>query len=163
MKARGRGQEPWGSGPTRDARRSLFEVYRDADRALAGHGCPATAECCHFARTGREPSVTEAEWRQIVAAVRARGVKLPAPPTDEDRTCPLLGADQRCTIYDSRPLGCRTYFCHRHTGPGPLPREALTSLVAPLRGLAEELCPADPAPRPLTSWLRTAAAGARKK
>ncbi len=151
----GSGAARWGAGATQRARGRLLEVYRDADRALDGHGCPATAECCHFARTGREPSVTAAEWREIVRAVRARGGKLPGPPADADRTCPLLGADDRCTIYESRPLGCRTFFCHRHTGPGPVPREALSALVSPLRALAEELAPDDPAPRPLSSWLRT--------
>jgi Fe-S-cluster containining protein len=131
-------------------------VLEHADRLLEGHGCSASAECCHFARTGREPSVTQAEWREIERAVRAQGRKLPGPPTDADRTCSFLGADERCTIYESRPLGCRTYFCHRHTGPGPVPREALVALVTPLRELAEELAPSDPAPRPLSSWLRTA-------
>jgi Fe-S-cluster containining protein len=132
-------------------------VLAEADRILEGHGCSATAECCHFARTGREPSVTEAEWREIERAVLAQGRKLPGPPTDPDRTCSFLGADQRCTIYESRPLGCRSYFCHRHTGPGPVPREALASLVAPLRELAETLAPDDPSPRPLSGWLRIAA------
>ena len=145
----------WGSGATAPARRRLLEVYGEADGALQGHGCPASAECCHFARTGREPSVTAAEWREIVRAVRAGGRKLPPPPADADRTCPLLGPDLRCTIYEARPLGCRTFFCHNHTGPGAVPRERLSALVAPLRALAEQLEPSDPAPRPLSSWLRS--------
>lgn len=160
---RGREDERWGTGPTTGARRRLLVVYGQAARALEGHGCPASAECCHFAWTGREPQVSEAEWREIVRAVRAQGRKLPPPPSDRDRTCPLLGPDLRCTIYESRPLGCRTYYCDRHTGPGPVPRAALSALVAPLRALAEELVPADPAARPLSSWLRTASATGRRR
>lgn len=155
MKPARDGRSKWGASETAPARRRLLAVYDEASRALEGHGCPATAECCHFARTGKEPAVTEAEWREIVRAVRARGVKLPPPPTDRDRTCPFLSAELRCTIYEARPLGCRTYYCHRHTGPGPVPREALTALIAPLRELAEELAPEHPGSRSLTSWLRT--------
>lgn len=25
------------------------------------------------------------------------------------RVCPLLGADDRCLVYDARPIACRTY------------------------------------------------------
>lgn len=28
-----------------------------------------------------------------------------------DPRCPFLGGDNRCRIYDRRPMGCRQYFC----------------------------------------------------
>jgi Fe-S-cluster containining protein len=33
-----------------------------------------------------------------------------------DGRCPFLGADDRCTIYDSRPLSCRQFECTRRFG-----------------------------------------------
>jgi putative zinc- or iron-chelating protein len=134
-------------------RRILLRVYADADRALAPFSCEASADCCHFARTGREPSVTVGEWLEIVRAVRASGRKLPPPPGDDERTCPFLSG-ARCSIYESRPLGCRTYFCDRISGPGRPPRDALGALVPDLRRVAERVDPRDPKPRTLSSWLR---------
>lgn len=140
----------WGKS---DARRTILRVYAEADRALEPFSCERSADCCHFTRTGREPSVTRGEWNEIVRAVRASGRKLPPPPTDDERTCPLL-SNGRCTIYESRPLGCRTFFCDRVTGPGKPPREAVAALVSPLRTVAAELDPREPQPRTITSWLR---------
>jgi Fe-S-cluster containining protein len=87
-----------------------------------------------------------------VRAVRASGRKLPPAPADEERTCPFL-VEARCSIYASRPLGCRTYFCARVTGPGAPPRHALAALVPRLCALAESASPRDPQPRTLSSWL----------
>lgn len=33
-----------------------------------------------------------------------------------DGRCPFLGADDRCTIYDDRPLSCRQFECTRRFG-----------------------------------------------
>lgn len=137
-----------------EGRAALLRVYQQADRILEPWTCEKSADCCHFTRTGREPSVTIGEWNEIVRAVRASGRKLPGPPSDGERTCPFL-VDGRCSIYESRPLGCRTYFCHRITGPGDPPRGELSALVAPLRSLAATLDPRDPAPRTLSSWLKS--------
>jgi len=38
----------------------------------------------------------------------------------EDGRCPYLGGDNRCTIYESRPEGCRTFDCR--TNPAFLDR-----------------------------------------
>lgn len=140
----------WGKS---DARRTILRVYAEADRTLAPYSCAKSADCCHFTRTGREPSVTAGEWAEIVRAVRASGRKLPLPPADDERTCPFLSNDA-CSIYESRPFGCRTYFCERITGPGKPPREALAALVQPLRRVAAEIDPGEPHPRSLSSWLR---------
>ena len=34
-----------------------------------------------------------------------------------DARCPFLGDDDRCTIYDDRPLACRAFECTRHFDP----------------------------------------------
>lgn len=33
-----------------------------------------------------------------------------------DGRCPFLGADDRCTIYDTRPTSCRQFECTRRFG-----------------------------------------------
>jgi Fe-S-cluster containining protein len=40
------------------------------------------------------------------------------PPQRADGGCRLLDEEgQRCTIYEARPFGCRTFFCERRVGP----------------------------------------------
>ena len=59
---------------------------------------------------------TDAEWERVChrlgeepahAARSDHGVLLLPPPPD--MTCPLLGADGRCTIYAIRPMICRLW------------------------------------------------------
>jgi Fe-S-cluster containining protein len=66
--------------------------------------------------------------------------KLRALPVRQDaeheRICPLLHANQRCSVYADRPLGCRTFFCDRASrGAGPEPDELL-ALVGRVQALA---------------------------
>src|SRR3990172_9533815 len=80
---------------------ALEAIYAEVDRALAGWGCDRSADCCRFARTGREPHVWENEWALVERAVRARGVRcgpLPVRAADGD-ACPLLAPDGRCAVY----------------------------------------------------------------
>ncbi|MBI2896333.1 MAG: YkgJ family cysteine cluster protein [Deltaproteobacteria bacterium] len=137
-----------------DWRHALLAIYADADHLLEAFRCSASADCCHFAWTGREPSVTLPEWLLIERAVRSSGRRLTAAPPDRDGTCPFLSPDRRCRIYESRPLGCRTYFCSRAEGPGQVPRRSLQALVPRIRELSEALSPRDPSPAPMTSWLK---------
>ncbi|HTM20228.1 MAG TPA: YkgJ family cysteine cluster protein [Kofleriaceae bacterium] len=129
--------------------RALVVLGR-ADRELAGWTCPRSAECCQLDRAGREPYLTLAEWQVIEAEVARQGRKLPAER--EDGSCPFLAADQRCSIYAARPLGCRTYYCEKAAPAGPYPRTALGALVRDLEALA----PGAERGRTLRSWLREA-------
>ncbi len=52
------------------------------------------------------------------AALRASGRR--QLPASSDGSCPLL-RDGQCSIYDSRPFGCRTHFCQEAGGPAPRP------------------------------------------
>jgi Fe-S-cluster containining protein len=136
----------------------LRALYSEADALHASATCPASTECCRFGVTGREPYLTSIEILAIERAVAARGGALSAKrralplagsSTEGERTCPFLAVGGRCSIYASRPFGCRTYFCSRATRHGPAPRDAERALVLRLRALAERHVPGGDAPRPL--------------
>jgi Fe-S-cluster containining protein len=146
----------WKASP---ARAGLLAVYADVDALLAPFSCDASTECCRFGVTGREPYVTPLELAEVEHAIAARGAVLPRPPPgrtgrlpvlDEERRCPLLTSDGRCSIYASRPLGCRTFFCERAQGPGKLPRLELNAAARTIADLAARFSPRDPHARPLS-------------
>jgi uncharacterized protein len=114
------------SFPEIRARDELLSVYVAADALMAGLTCVCTdagersqATCCHFGEIGREPYVTALEMAVVERAVAARGgfprrgrqARRSLPIAEDPRTCPLLSPAGRCTIYEARPLGCRTFFC----------------------------------------------------
>ena len=125
----------------------LAALYRAADAAYAPFSCPATAECCQLSARGREPWLWEVEWNALRSAVPA------LPPPRADGGCPFLdAAGKRCTAYLHRPLGCRTYFCHRIRGPAHQPIEEMDRLQRRLESVARTLNPDEEGPRPLTAW-----------
>ena len=132
------------AGPVKGA--SALPVLHEADARLDGWSCEDSAECCDFGRTGREPYVTAAEVALIEAEVARQGRKLPTPRADG--RCPFLTGENRCSIYEARPLGCRTYFCERASGFGRFPRRE----IAPLPRALEDLSGGVKG-RPLTRWL----------
>jgi Fe-S-cluster containining protein len=121
----------------------LRQLFEEADALLSGASCPSSTECCRFGITGREPYLTSIEARAIERAVLANGGPLSkkrralplADRTGEERTCPLLTREGRCSVYASRPLGCRTYFCERATLPGPRRRKEERELARRLADL----------------------------
>lgn len=130
-------------------RTAALAILAEADALLEGWRCEASTECCQFGLTGREPHLTEVEWRVLADEVARQGRRLPAMPAD--RRCPFL-RDGRCTVYAARPLGCRSYYCRRAEGPGRFPRARLAALPRRLEALS--------APdrderrgRPLSAWL----------
>jgi uncharacterized protein len=147
-------------------KKRALAILGEADDALAGWSCSSSTECCRFALTGREPWVTQVEWELILEELKRSGRRLPSIPDDDDGRCPFLdnfegldGPDGRgagrCRVYRARPLGCRTFFCERASGPGPLPKTALRALPRQLEALTENERGLDQAPRPLRSWLRS--------
>jgi Fe-S-cluster containining protein len=162
---RPRSQRKDGGGPAfagRDDpfREELRALYAETDALLAPFSCDASGECCHFSNTGREPYPTAVELAEVVLAARsapparlARNAKKKSLPLADARVCPLLSEDGRCTIYASRPFGCRTFFCERIQGPSKLPRAALGDLSRRIAALAARFAPKDPHPRPLTRAL----------
>lgn len=130
-------------------RRALAEtraVLRKADALYAPFSCPATAECCQLQKTGRPPYLWENEW----ALIRER-----VGPPREDGGCPFLdAAGLRCTVYEDRPLGCRTFFCHRRVGPKKEPAEALNALARRLEEISSRIAPDLSAPRSILQWAQ---------
>ena len=136
----------------RAAARALDALYRQADQVWSGYRCPGTAECCQLAKRGREPWLWGVEWDALRRAV------LELPPPRADGGCPFLDvAGRRCTVYAARPLGCRTYFCHRATGPAREPAEEMDRLQRRLEAIARSVRPDEDGPRPITGWLGRAA------
>jgi uncharacterized protein len=135
-------------------RRAVTEtraVLRQASAAWAKHSCPGTSECCQLAVTRRPPWLWPSEWKVLEERLRKDHRAVPA--AREDGGCPLLDAGgKRCTVYEDRPLGCRTFFCHRIVGPSKLPGEETNALLERLRAL--NLAADDSAtPRSILEWL----------
>jgi Fe-S-cluster containining protein len=142
----------------------LAELYRETDRGNAGSSCPMSTECCRFGITGREPYVTSIEVLAIERAIARRGGPLSprrralpmALAADRERICPLLDASGRCSVYESRPFGCRTFFCRRASHAMGEPRRPAEEreLVNRLRAIAARHEPGGDAPRPLSKVFR---------
>src|SRR6188768_2750693 len=106
--------------PSDEQKRSLGELralYARIDAALDGWACEGSTDCCRFGVTGREPYPTAVEVAELERAVKARGgiKKRRTLPVAGERRCALLGDDNKCLVYASRPFGCRTFFCERGT------------------------------------------------
>ena len=129
----------------------LRRIYAAADRAYAPFSCPASADCCQLAKTRREPYLWPVEWR-LLEEHAARAKIQPAPRADGG--CPFLDAEgKRCRVYEVRPLGCRTFFCHRRTGPAREPAEEMAHLSKRIETLSLEQQPEVTGPMQLTDWI----------
>ena len=126
-------------------------VLRQASAAWARHSCPGTSECCQLTKTNRPPWLWPSEWKVLQARLEREARALPAVRADGG--CPFLdAAGTRCTVYEDRPLGCRTFFCHRIVGPEKLPADQTNALLDRLRAL--NLATDDSAaPRSIFEWL----------
>ncbi|HEX4334432.1 MAG TPA: hypothetical protein VH062_00885 [Polyangiaceae bacterium] len=143
----------------------LAELYRRVEAAYAGSSCPASTECCRFGVTGREPYVTSIEIAALTRAVRRRGgplspkrraLPLASSTTSaaSERICALLDASGRCSVYDSRPFGCRTFFCERASISGEIGSSERRDLVNRLRDIASRHEPGGDGARPLSKVFR---------
>lgn len=135
-------------------RRALAEtrhVLREGSRAWAPYSCPGSAECCQLAVTKRPPWLWPTEWAVLVD--RLARERRPLPPKRPDGACPFLDASgKRCTVYEDRPLGCRTFFCGRVQGPARVPADETNALLERLEALNLAL-DARAAPRALPDWI----------
>jgi Fe-S-cluster containining protein len=132
---------------------TIEAIYQQTDALLAGWGCDGSTECCRFGLTGREPYLWPLEWKHLAKAVAARGGVPRRSPLAQVGDCPLLGRDGRCTVYGSRPFGCRTFYCERATGPTRRPpRAELAELGRRIATISERAQPGV-GPRTLTRWI----------
>jgi Fe-S-cluster containining protein len=147
--------------------RAALPILAQADALLEGWTCAASTECCRFDVTGREPYVTRVEWDALVAEVARQGRKLDAivqahaRAAPDDARCAFLderkGEHGRCTVYAARPLGCRTFFCERASGPNgeraastEFPRDDIQEIARSLADASD-----GEKARPLRSWLQS--------
>ncbi|MEN9283265.1 MAG: hypothetical protein RLZZ179_758 [Verrucomicrobiota bacterium] len=105
---------------TPDQQRALLaevrHIYAELAERPMDRQCISRSACCRFRLTGRTPFLTRGEAMVAAAALRASGRR--QLPASSDGSCPLL-RDGQCSIYDSRPFGCRTHFCQEAGGPAP--------------------------------------------
>ena len=135
---------------TAETRNLVSEIYADLARRPLERACEMRTECCQFLLTGKTPMLTKCEAEFAAQGVRASGRKK-LPPRD-DGACPMLGRNNRCTIYAHRPFGCRTHFCA--TAGGPYPRKHVADLIQRLEALDEQLH--GDGPRPIQSSVADA-------
>ncbi len=138
--------------PAHQAVADLTAFYARLDRAHAGFSCPARAACCQLSRTGREPYLWAIEWLLLSRRIGERGGRI--PEARRDGGCRFLdSAGRRCTVYDVRPFGCRTFGCELAIGQTRALRETVRGFTRELTALAEAFEPADEGPRPLSRFF----------
>ncbi len=159
-----------GRVPPLGALEELSHFYEQVDAIFAGFTCDGSTDCCRFGVTGREPYPTSIELALLERALSRRGgiPKRRTLPLAGERRCELLSDGGRCVVYESRPLGCRSFFCERGRGPnGEEHEDAPRALREKIREIARRIAdlsarafPEDPGPRPLSnamsSWGQTA-------
>ncbi len=128
------------------AERETRAILAKADALWSRFSCPGTAGCCQFKKTGLQPWLWPSEWEVLTNGE-------PAPPRREDGACPFLDKSNRCSRYADRPLGCRTYFCHRIQGPAQQPVLEMDALLTRLERVNLD-SDEDAKPKPLLDWLK---------
>lgn len=129
----------------------LRALYEETNALTNGLTCDASTDCCRFGVTGREPYPTAVEIAELARAIRARGgiPKSRSLPIASERRCPLLSDAGRCLVYDSRPFGCRTFFCD-HATVRAMPKKEVTRLARDIADLSSRYAPRDPGARPIS-------------
>lgn len=131
-----------------DGLAELRAVYARIDEMMAPFSCPASAECCRFERTGREPYLTRLEEEALRGAAAARPRKK-LPLAGAVAGCAFLQENGRCAAYETRPFGCRTFFCADREGPRHFPRAEVNRLAQELLELSTRYHPAQREVRPM--------------
>ena len=126
-------------GLTITERTALLDQVQDVYARLAARPvertCTNRTQCCRFRLTGQTPFLTRGEALIARQAARTAGQKKLTLPANG--SCPMLGSDGRCTIYDSRPIACRTHFCE--AAGGPYARREVRDLIHELEAIDQRL------------------------
>ncbi|MDB5313295.1 MAG: hypothetical protein JWO38_7497 [Gemmataceae bacterium] len=87
-------------------RREVLEIYAGVDAAVraAGPRCDASGRCCRFKEYGHTLFISHFEADLLLESAP------PYPTPVSPDGCPFQ-VDGLCTARESRPLGCRIYFC----------------------------------------------------
>jgi len=91
---------------SQELRRKVLDLYKEVDGEVAAAGpvCVASGRCCRFKEYGHVLFVSNLEAKVLLAD---------APPYSQPVTpdfCPFQ-KENLCTARESRPLGCRVYYC----------------------------------------------------
>jgi hypothetical protein len=111
--------------------------------------CLETGDCC---RMVKGVTMTWAERREIEAVtdrpLRWTAGERPATTMLLAHPCPLLGDDNRCTVYAVRPYSCRRWGCGRtersqpvEDAPVPLRVRQSAELLADMRAMQADAQP----------------------
>lgn len=114
-----------------DAMAAVRAIYADLAARPVARSCTGIAQCCRFKLNGRTPFLTKGEALVAAHAWRAAGRKSVEPAADG--SCPFLGRNGRCQIYEGRPFGCRTHFCE--AAGGPYARHEVRDLIQRLEAI----------------------------
>jgi hypothetical protein len=85
--------------------RALYKEL-DADVAELGPVCQVSGRCCRFKEYGHTLFVSTPEAQLLLESAPE-----PCRPLDRGDTCPWQNEHGHCTARDSRPMGCRVYYC----------------------------------------------------
>ncbi len=116
-------------------RAEVMAIYDELAIRPLTRKCESRTTCCRFRLTGRTPLLTKGE--AIVAAIGVRASGRTKIKAHREGACPLLDDTGCCSIYQSRPFGCRTHFCD--AAGGVWPRKAIQDLIHRLEDLDERL------------------------
>lgn len=114
-----------------ELRTRVLEVYAEVDAAVAAAKprCDASGRCCRFTEYGHTLFLSQFEADILLETAPAY-----SKPVTRD-FCPFQ-VENLCTARDSRPLGCRIYFCDPTFQE---PQHAITeAAVAKLKAIADE-------------------------
>jgi Fe-S-cluster containining protein len=94
------------SGPQSQVVAELQALYAWADAEVAAHSprCEASGKCCRFKEYGHRLYLCQVEARHLLENAP------PYPMPANEAGCPFQ-VDSLCTRRETRPLGCRVYFC----------------------------------------------------
>lgn len=92
-----------------DALEAVYQII--ADQVAARRPvCVSSGRCCHFEAHGHRLYTTGLEAAYTVARLDAAPQAADVHAALDRGDCPFL-RDERCTIHDIKPSGCRIYFC----------------------------------------------------
>ena len=150
-------------------------IQARSDAMRADHAfwpCAREPGCDHCCRTlPRLPVVTKTEWENLSAAIDTLGAierdlvrqRIRTIGTQAPLTCPLLDERGACSVYEARPIGCRTYgfYTERDAGlhcekvTAAIEREGMKNAIVWGNGeaVAHDLAPLGEA-KSLDAWLR---------
>jgi Fe-S-cluster containining protein len=115
----------------------LRRVRADQIRREAKVPCGTCTACC---KSGYAVDLTPEETKRLPHVLNDCGE--PILPRREDGSCTLL-KDERCSVYEERPVSCRKYDCRKMSLTGILSKQLMAAGYIPFRVYAKTTEEAD--------------------